>query len=154
MRGQLMIPVNALCQLDKINRWNGWLQNLLLLIGVSKNEQCLLAWAKKIGFVLAYLEGNCMTWVGFRSAPKKLTIYRPINDPSQAIFFGRSVPCPQTDQKWQYSKMGLKPKAISSFLGDVGLIKVVLEFSFGHPKCHFFVPENGHFWQKCPFLHA
>ena len=48
----------------------------------------------------------------------------------------------------------LKRKAISSFLGDVGLIKVVLEFSFGHRKCHFSVPENGHFWQKYPPLHA
>ena len=41
-----------------------------------------------------------------------------------------------------------------SFLGDVGLIKVVSEFSFGHPKCHFFVPEYGHFCQKCPYLRA
>ena len=40
-------------------------------------------------------------------------------------------------------------KEISSFLGNVGLIKVVLEFLFGHSKCHFFVPENDHFWQKC-----
>ena len=44
----------------------------------------------------------------------------------------------------------LKQKAIPSFLGDVGLIKVVSEFSFGHSKCHFSVPENGHFWQKWP----
>ena len=38
-----------------------------------------------------------------------------------------------------------------SFLGDVGLIKVVSEFPFGHPKCHFFVPEYGTKWLKRPF---
>ena len=48
----------------------------------------------------------------------------------------------------------LKPKTIPSFLGDVGLIKVPKEFLFGHPKCHFFVPEYGHFCQKCPSLCA
>ena len=61
-------------------------------------------------------------------------------------------------KKWAYnpskSSKRLKSKAIPSFLGDVGLIKVVLEFSFGHPKCHFLVPEYGHFWQKCPSLRA
>ena len=36
-------------------------------------------------------------------------------------------------------------KSKSPFLGDVRLIKVVSEFSFGHWKCHFFVPEHGHF---------
>ena len=29
---------------------------------------------------------------------------------------------------------------------------MVSEFLLGHLKCHFFVPENGHFWQKCPSL--
>ena len=48
----------------------------------------------------------------------------------------------------------LKPKSYSSFLGDVGLIKVGSEFSFGHPKVLFFVPEVGHFYQKCQSLHA
>ena len=38
-----------------------------------------------------------------------------------------------------------------SFLGDVGLITVVSEFPFGHPKCHFFVPEYGTKWLKRPF---
>ena len=61
-------------------------------------------------------------------------------------------------QKWAYnpSESGkrLKSKPIPSVLGDVGPIKVVLEFSFGHPKCHFsmgtfgksahlYVPKNG-----------
>ena len=46
----------------------------------------------------------------------------------------------------------LKPKAIPSFLGDVGLIKVEKEFSLGHLKCQFLVPEHGHFCQKCPSL--
>ena len=31
----------------------------------------------------------------------------------------------------------LKLKSIPSFLGDVGVIKVVSEFSIEHPKCHF-----------------
>ena len=29
---------------------------------------------------------------------------------------------------------------------------MVLEFWFGHSKCHFFWSKNGHFWQKCPSL--
>ena len=51
------------------------------------------------------------------------------------------------------SKSGkrLQQKAIPSFLGDVGLIKVVSEFLWGHPKCHFWAPKDGHFCQKCPF---
>ena len=32
--------------------------------------------------------------------------------------------------------INLKQKAIPSSLGDVGLIKVVSEFSNNHPKCH------------------
>ena len=42
--------------------------------------------------------------------------------------------------------------SIPPFLGVVELIKVVSEFSFGHPKCHFWALENGHFWQKCSLL--
>ena len=48
------------------------------------------------------------------------------------------------------SRKRLKSKAIPSFLGDVGLIKVVSEFSSGHPKCHFWARKDGHFCQKCP----
>ena len=57
----------------------------------------------------------------------------------------------KTAQKWSKkykiskwaenpSKSGklLKSKAIPLFLRDVGLIKVVLKFSFRHSKCHFF----------------
>ena len=43
-----------------------------------------------------------------------------------------------------------KPKAIPSFLGDVGRVQVVLEFLFIHPKCHFWARKDQHFWQKCP----
>jgi len=50
------------------------------------------------------------------------------------------------------SRERLKSKAIPSFLGDVGLIKVVSEFSSGHPKCHFWAHKDGHFCQKCPYL--
>ena len=69
----------------------------------------------------------------------------------------------KTAQKWSKkyqiskwvenpSKSGkrLKPKAIPSFLGDVGVIKVVLKFSFRHSKCHFWARQDGHFWQKWP----
>ena len=45
-------------------------------------------------------------------------------------------------------------KSNSPFLGDVRLIKVVSEFSFGHWKGHIFVSKHGHFCQKCPSLHA
>ena len=55
-------------------------------------------------------------------------------------------------QKWQTLK---KKKAIPSFLGEFGLIKVVSEFSFGHPKSAIsghikmgtFV-KSGHFWVR------
>ena len=44
-------------------------------------------------------------------------------------------------KKWAYnpfeSGKRLKSKPIPSVLGDAGLIKVVLYFLFGHPKCHF-----------------
>ena len=42
--------------------------------------------------------------------------------------------------------------SIPPLLGDDGLIKVVSEFSFGHPKNHFWALENGHFWPKCSLL--
>ena len=53
-----------------------------------------------------------------------------------------------------------RPKVINSwikshgvsYLGNVWPIKVVLEFWFGHSKCHFLWSENSHFCQKCPFL--
>ena len=46
----------------------------------------------------------------------------------------------------------LKQKTIPSFLGDVGLIKVVLEFLFGHPKCHFFYLKIATFLAKVPII--
>ena len=46
-------------------------------------------------------------------------------------------------QKWQMLK--IKPKAIPSFGGGVGLIKVVSVFGFGRSKSHFWAPENGLF---------
>ena len=52
------------------------------------------------------------------------------------------------------SRKRLKSKAIPSFLGDVGLIKVVSEFSSGHPKCHFWARKDGHYCRKCPSLPA
>ena len=59
-------------------------------------------------------------------------------------------------QKWACnhpkSRKRLESKPILSFLGDVGLIKVVSEFSSGHPKCHFWALKDGHFCQKCPIL--
>ena len=48
------------------------------------------------------------------------------------------------------SRKRLKSKLIPSFLGDVGLIKVVSEFSSGHRKCHFWALKDGYFCQKCP----
>ena len=73
----------------------------------------------------------------------------------------------KTAQKWlkkyQISKLAenlskswkhLKPNAIPSFLRDVGLIKVVSKFSFGHPKCHFWARKDGHHCRKCPSLRA
>ena len=66
-------------------------------------------------------------------------------------------------KKYQISKLApnifkswkrLKPNAIPSFLGDVGLIKVVSKFLFGHPKCHFWARKDGHHCRKCPSLCA
>ena len=45
----------------------------------------------------------------------------------------------------------LKSRAIPSFLGEVGLIKVVSEFLFGHSKCYFFVPKSGQFGKSAHF---
>ena len=28
---------------------------------------------------------------------------------------------------------------------------MVLVFTFGYHKCHFWARKNGHFWQKCPY---
>ena len=46
-----------------------------------------------------------------------------------------------------YHVKRFKRKGILSFLEDVGLIKVVSEFSFRHPKCHFCHVKIGHFCQ-------
>ena len=63
--------------------------------------------------------------------------------------------------KWSFNNVKMAEKVVifrlgwnSIILGDVGLIEVVSEFSFGHPKCHFSVPENCRFWHKCPYLRA
>ena len=48
------------------------------------------------------------------------------------------------------SSKRLKLKSIPSILGDVGLIKVVSVFLFGHSKCHFFVPKSGQFGKSAP----
>ena len=45
-----------------------------------------------------------------------------------------------------------KSKSWGPYLGNVWTIKVVLEFWFGHSKCHFFGLKDWHFWQKWPFL--
>ena len=44
-----------------------------------------------------------------------------------------------------------KTKSNSNSFGAVGLIKVVLVFSFRHPKCHFWARKDGHFWKKGPY---
>ena len=47
-----------------------------------------------------------------------------------------------------------KTNTYSTILGGCWREKVVSDFGFGHSKSHFWAPENGHFWQKCPFLGA
>ena len=49
------------------------------------------------------------------------------------------------------SGKNLKPEAIPSLLRNVGLVKVVIEFSFGHLKWYFWAHKDGHFWQKCSY---
>ena len=52
-------------------------------------------------------------------------------------------------KKMEKSGKRLKPKTIPSFLGDIRLRKLVPEYSFGHPKCHFlypFLPKEPIFW--------
>ena len=78
-------------------------------------------------------------------------IYRPINDRWQAIFVLVSVLMgkrPKNGQKLTIFKNGLKTHP---FLGNVGLIKVVSEIFFGHPKYRFWPRKDGHFCQKCPY---
>ena len=45
---------------------------------------------------------------------------------------------------FQISPLKVKPP-------NVGVIKVVLKFSSGYPKWHFWAHKDGHFWQKCPY---
>ena len=75
-------------------------------------------------------------------------------------FLGKSL---KWFKKYQISKLAenpsksgkrLKPRAIISFLGNIGLIKVVSEFLFGDPKCHFWARNEGHYCRKCLSLHA
>ena len=58
---------------------------------------------------------------------------------------------PENRQNWNMAKIAPKSDK-GPYLGNVWTIKVVLEFWFGHSKCHFFWSENGHFWQKCQSL--
>ena len=114
-----------------------------------------------------WLHNGCHAAIICQSHPKQISEFY-FNFWPLAPHIGRAVGVNgKTVQKWpkkyQLSKLAenpsksgkrLKPNAIPSFLGDVGLIKVVLEFSFGHPKCHFlmgtfgksahlYVPKNG-----------
>ena len=94
-----------------------------------------------------------------------LTIFNPLNRTwaisrpprSQKGYFGLKQPFCQGEDYFAYfefaknpTKSGkcLKPKVIPSFLGDVGHIKVVSEFSFGHPKCHFGHVKMGTFYKS------
>ena len=47
-----------------------------------------------------------------------------------------------------YARLNASNRIFSSKLLT---IKVVLEFRFGHSKCHFFGLKDGHFWQKWLF---
>ena len=78
----------------------------------------------------------------------------------QKRHFGPKQPFCQGKDYFAYFELAENPsksgkcfelKSNSPFLGDVGLIQVVSELSFGHPKCHFWARKGGHFWQKWPF---
>ena len=89
-----------------------------------------------------------------QSHPKKISDFYLHFWPLAPHFGGAVGANGKTAQKWlkkyQIFKLAenpskswkrLKPNAIPSFFGDVGLIKAVLEFLFGQPKCPFLVPE-------------
>ena len=71
-------------------------------------------------------------------------------------WYFKTVKWPKNYWIWKLSKnlsksgKRLTQKPMPSFLGDVGLIKVVSDFLFGHPKCHFWARKDGHFCQKWP----
>ena len=58
---------------------------------------------------------------------------------------------PENQQNWKLAKIApksdkfTKSKPWRPFLGNVWTIKVVLEFWFGHLKCHFFGPKTATF---------
>ena len=107
-----------------------------------------------------------------------LTIFNPLNriwaisrsQRSQKGYFGLKQPFCQGEDYFEYFELAqnlfksgkcLKLKVIPSFWGDVGLIKVVSKFWFGHPKCHFGHVKMGtfgksaHIWvQKTTLLGA
>ena len=70
----------------------------------------------------------------------------------QNDYFGLKQPSWQREDNFAYFEMAGNPSksgkrfklnSIPSFLGDVGLIKMVSEFSFGHSKCPFLYPKVG-----------
>ena len=101
------------------------------------------------------------------SAKLVLSIFNPLHHTrdflasfrGQHDYFGVKQAFWQREDNFAYFEMAenpsksgkhLKLKSIPSFLGDVWLIKVLSEFLFRHPKCHFWARKNGHF---CPIVH-
>ena len=112
-----------------------------------------------------WLHNGCHAAIICQSHPKQISEFYLYFWPLAPHIGGAVGANGKTAQKWpkKYqiyklaenpSKSGkrLKPNAIPSFLGDVGLIKVVSEFSFGHPKWHFWAHKDGHFRQKDIYL--
>ena len=102
------------------------------------------------------------------SAKLVLSIFNPLHHTrdflasfrGQHDYFGVKQAFWQREDNFAYFEMAenpsksgkhLKLKSIPSFLGDVWLIKVLSEFLFRHPKCHFWARKNGHFCQTAHF---
>ena len=102
------------------------------------------------------------------SAKLVILIFNPLHHPraffapprGQNDYFGLKQPSWQRKDNFanfemseKPSKSGkrFKPNSIPPFLGDFGCIKVVSDFSFEHPKCHFWARENVHFCQIAHF---
>ena len=94
---------------------------------------------------------------GMKGPENNFQIYRAINDPCQATFVFWDFTMknrPKLSLKYAIFKIcpklarndiHVKQESIPPFLGDSGRQKVVSVFGFGHPKSHFFAPENGYF---------
>ena len=76
-----------------------------------------------------------------RNRPNAFYNFTMGNRPKMSLKYAIFKICPKLARKW-YS---CETRVYSTIFGDSWRQKVVSVFWFGHPKSHFFAPENDHF---------